>query len=130
MLQPQHTFVTLHRSAPGSSGAVLVSQGSPPGEPVRAALVVGVASFFFMAVPPVLMACFVPQKPAAVTRFRGQTLDHIPGGRRPPDPDYAGRWGWGMTFGEDKAGIGCQTIVSSSGHSQHACFFFCFLFLF
>ena len=29
-------------------------------------------------------------------------IDHLPGGRRPPGPDYVGRWGWGMTCGGDK----------------------------
>ena len=46
---------------------------------------------------PVHLTWFEPRRPAAVTQFRAGRLEVflLPGGRRPPGPDYTRRWGMG-----------------------------------
>ena len=49
---------------------------------------------------PVNLAWFAPHGLAAVGC--GLEVGLFPGGRRPPGSDNRGRWGMGMTLGEDK----------------------------
>ena len=53
--------------------------------------------------PPLLSAWFQARRPKAVTQFRGR-LDVflLADGRRPPGPDYIGRWGTGDKVWENK----------------------------
>ena len=46
--------------------------------------------------PPAHTAQFAPHRPAAATRYRGGgrfEVSLLPGGRRPPGPEYLVRWG-------------------------------------
>ena len=55
-----------------------------------------------------------PPRPAAVTQIRGRLgTCLLPSGRRPPCPDCIRRWGWGLTCGGDRKGIGCLTYSTT-----------------
>ena len=59
--------------------------------------------------PSVHMAWSAPHRPAAVTQLQEgggrHEVSHLPGGRRPPGPDYVGLWGMrDDTWREQKEG--------------------------
>ena len=53
---------------------------------------------------PVQLGWFTPQRPAVVIHRGRLKVCLLPGGRRPPSPDYVGHWGMGMTCGDVWAG--------------------------